>query len=57
MPKDPIVEEVRRVRARLARAHGNDLVKIVRALRESEAKSGRRSVTLPPRKTRKRRAG
>ena len=56
MARDPIVEQVRRARGRIARAHGNDLAKIVRSLQENQAKSGRPVVSLPPKKTRKKRA-
>jgi hypothetical protein len=56
MARDTIVEEVRRIRDRLAKAHGYDVHKIVRALQEEEAKSGQKLVKLPPRKLRQRRA-
>jgi hypothetical protein len=36
--RDPIVEEVRRIRDRLAQAHDYDVHKIVRALQEERTK-------------------
>jgi hypothetical protein len=57
MAKDPIVEEVRRVRDQFAREHGYHIGKIGQALRESEAKRGVKTVSLPPKKIRKKRAG
>jgi hypothetical protein len=39
MIKDPIVEEVRRYRKEHAAQHGNDLRRIVEALREKERES------------------
>jgi len=39
MIKDPIVEEVRRYRKEHAAKYGNDLNRIVKALREKERKS------------------
>jgi len=56
MARDAIVEETRRIRDRLAKAHGYDVRKIARALQREEAKSGRKPVTLPPKKFRPRRA-
>jgi hypothetical protein len=46
MSKDPIVEEVRAVRAAIAAEHGNDLKKIIAALRRKEGADGRRVVDL-----------
>jgi len=48
MARDPIVEEVRRIREAIAREHGNDIQAIVRALQRQEAESGRELVALPP---------
>ena len=45
MTRDTVVEETRRIRDRLAEAHGYDLRKIARALQEEETKSGRKPVT------------
>ncbi len=61
MFRDPIVEEVRAIREAFAKQHGYDVVAIVRVLQREEAKSGRRVVSLPPkrlpRKQRERKAG
>ena len=60
MPKDPIVEEVRAIRAAIAAEHGNDLDAIIRALRRKEGADGRRVVDLSaqgPMKKRTRKAG
>jgi hypothetical protein len=56
MARDAIVEEVRRIRDRLAKAHDYDVHKIVRALQEEEAKSGQKVVRLPAKKLRPKRA-
>lgn len=50
MWKDPIVEEVRRVRERHAAKYRYDLDAICRALKEDERRSGRTVVSLPPKK-------
>jgi hypothetical protein len=50
MARDPIVEEVRRIRDALAKEHGYDIKAIVRALQQQEAASGRQLVPLPPRR-------
>ena len=50
MWKDPIVEEVRRVRERHAAKYHYDLDAICRALREEERRGRRKVVTLPPKK-------
>ena len=55
MARDAVVEETRRIRDRLAKAHGYDVRKIARALQQDEAKSGRKTVTLPAKKLRQRR--
>ena len=46
---DPIVDEVRRVRAQLAARHGNDVAAIIRHAQEIERASDRASVRYPPR--------
>ena len=46
MPKDPIVEEVRAIRAAIAAEHGNNLDAIIRALKRKEGADGRRVVDL-----------
>ncbi len=58
MSKDPIVEEVRAIRAKIAAEHGNDLEAIIRALKQKEGADGRRVVNLaakrvPKKQTRK----
>ena len=50
MWKDPIVEEVRRVRQRHAAKYRYDLDAICQALKEEERHSGRKVVSLPPKK-------
>ena len=44
MWRDPIVEEVRAIRAAIAKEHGNDLRALVNALRRKEGADGRRVV-------------
>ena len=48
MPRDPIVEEVRRIREAIAGEHGYDIKAIVHALQRQEAEGGRQLVALPP---------
>ena len=50
MWKDPIVEEVRKVRERHAAQFNYDLEAICRDLKEQERKGRRKLVSLPPRK-------
>jgi hypothetical protein len=50
MWKDPIVEEVRRVRERHAAAYGYDLKAICKALKEEQRRGGRKVVSLRPKK-------
>ncbi len=45
---DPIVDEIHRVREKLAEQHGFDMRAIVRDLRERQVQSGRRYETFPP---------
>jgi len=45
--KDPIVEEVRRIRDECAAKFNNDLAAICRDLREKEKRSGRKVVSFP----------
>ena len=47
--KDPIVEEVRRVRAKIFARHGNDIAALVRHAQELERTLGRPCVRYPPR--------
>lgn len=46
---DPIVAEVRRVRAEHAAKFGNDIEAIFRDIQERQRASGRRYVKYPPR--------
>jgi hypothetical protein len=50
MNPDPVIQEVRQAKQAVAARHDHDLRKLVDALMESQAKSGREVVTLPPRK-------
>ena len=50
MWKDEIVEEVRRVRYAHAERFGDDLDAIADDLRERERRSGRKVVSLPPKR-------
>ena len=50
MTKDPIVEEVRRIREEYARQFNYDLERICRDLREREKASGRKMVSRSPRR-------
>ena len=50
MWKDPIVEEVRKIRAKHAARFKYDLDAICRDLKEQERKSGRKVVSLHPKK-------
>ena len=47
MWKDPIVEEVRKIREKHAAKFNYDLDAICRDLKEQERKSGRKAVSLP----------
>jgi hypothetical protein len=46
MSRDPIVDEIRAIRAAIAQEHGNDLKAIVAALKRREGADGRRVVSL-----------
>ncbi len=48
--KDEIVEEVRRARHEHAAKFGNDIAAIFADLREKTRRSGRKVVSLPPRR-------
>ena len=50
MPRDAIVDEVRRIRDEYARQFGYDVGAICRDLRQKEKESDRRVVSLPPRR-------
>ena len=49
MWRDPIVEEVRAIRAAIAKEHGNDLKALARALQRKEGADGRRVVDFSAR--------
>ena len=48
--KDPIIEEIHRVREEIAREADYDIEKIVEGARARQAASGLKAVRLPPRK-------
>ena len=50
MNPDPIVEEVRRIRAELLAEAGGDLNRLVEMLRKSEASEDRPIVSRPPKR-------
>ena len=52
--RDPIVEEVRRHRAQIAREHGNDVAAIVAALEGEDPAETTPMVSFPPKRLRKR---
>ena len=43
---DPIVEEIRRIRAGIAAEHGNELHRIFEAARRKQAAEGRRVISF-----------
>ena len=45
---DPIVEEVRRIRAEIAAEHGNDLHRLFEDARRRQGAEGRRVVSFDP---------
>jgi len=49
MHHDPIVEEIRAIKHKLAAECDNDVAKIFAQAREQQAKDGRKYVTLSPR--------
>lgn len=53
MLKDPIVEEVRRVRDKLAERFNYDIKAIVENARKEQKASGRKVVSIPTRRTKK----
>ena len=55
MLRDPIVEEVRAIREAFAKEHGYDIKSIVQALQQEEARSGRRVLSLQPKRVKKQR--
>ncbi len=50
MARDPIVEEVRAIRAAIAKEHGYNLRKIVQTLQREQKAHGRRLVSLAPKR-------
>ena len=52
--RDPIVEEVRKHRAEIAREHGNDVAAIVAALEGKDPAETAPLVSFPPKRVRKR---
>lgn len=50
MWKDPIVEEIRRIREEYAKRFNYNLDAIVRDIIEKQQKSGRKLVSLPPKR-------
>jgi hypothetical protein len=52
--RDPIVEEVRKHRAQIAREHGNDVEAIVTALEGEDSAETAPMVSLPPKRLAKR---
>lgn len=50
MIKDPVVEEVRQLRDEYAKQFNYDLEAIYRDLKAQEKKSGRKYVSLPPKR-------
>ena len=49
--RDPIVEEVRKHRAAIARVHGNDIDAIITAFQREDAADGTRpTVSFPPKR-------
>ena len=47
---DPIVDEIRKIRAEIFKKHGNDLAALVRHLRRRQKAHHRKTVKLPPKK-------
>ncbi len=56
MARDAIVEEVREIREAFAREHGYDVKAIVHALQRRQADSGRRPLSLKPKRMPKKRS-
>lgn len=48
MTKDPLVDEIHRIRSSIVSRFGNDLAAICEDARKRQARSGRRTVALPP---------
>ena len=56
MWKDPIVEEVRKIREEHAARFDYDFEAIYEDLKETERRSGRKTVSLPPKRLKERKA-
>jgi hypothetical protein len=52
MSRDPLVEEIRAIREAYARQFNYDLQAICQDLKEQQRKSGRKAVSLPPKRVR-----
>jgi hypothetical protein len=52
--RDPIIDDIRAHREEFARAHDYDVRRMLETLRQQQAASGRRTVTLPPRLVKRR---
>lgn len=50
MSRDPLVEEIRAIREAYAKQFNYDFEAICRDLKEQERRSGRETVSLPPRR-------
>ena len=48
--KDPVIQEIRQIKTAIAARHGNDVKRLIAALRKREKTSGRKFVTLRARK-------
>ena len=48
---DPIIDEIHAIREAIAKTSNDDLRKIAKAARSRQAASGRKVVSLPPRRT------
>ena len=61
MSQDPIVDEIRTIRAAIAQEHGNDVKAIIAALKRNEGTGGHRVVSFAategPKSQGKRKAG
>ena len=57
MFRDPIVEDVRAIRQAFAKEHGYQVKAIVSALQKEETESGRRVVSLQPKRLPKKHRG
>ncbi len=51
MTKDPIVEEVHRIREKIVAKFNYDIRALVRSIQETQKRSGRKFVRLTPKRT------